>query len=161
MKITTVITTLAGLAFFSFASPAQAQYKAVGDDGIAASPKLRDRLNERKGLSGAALEPSHSRPMACPKCKDSTARVRDYDGKGLGARALLAGGPPTKLVATHLCEGCGTDWKSNGVGKARQLVATHKCTGCGADNLACCNTTKGSTVASKGMEKKFEVAPLK
>jgi hypothetical protein len=41
MKITskTLITALAGMALFSFASPGQAQSSAVGNDGSAASPK--------------------------------------------------------------------------------------------------------------------------
>src|SRR5438093_2607689 len=38
----------AAFALFASAGQASAQYQAVGDDGIAASPKLRQILNERK-----------------------------------------------------------------------------------------------------------------
>jgi hypothetical protein len=74
---------------------------------------------------------------------------------------LLTGGPLTKSVSRHGCEGCGTDWKVVGHGKAKVSVASHKCTCCGEASLACCNTSKAATVATKGMDKKFEVAPLK
>jgi hypothetical protein len=48
-----------------------------------------------------------------------------------------------------------------GQGKGKHDVVTHKCGACGAEALACCNTRKGSKVATIGMEKKFEIAPLK
>ncbi len=38
----------AALALFASAGQIQAQYQAVGDDGIAASPKVRAMLNERR-----------------------------------------------------------------------------------------------------------------
>lgn len=115
-------------------------------------------------LSGSLVtpkfEPSDYTPMTCGKCKNEVAQVRDTDSKG-GARALLTGAPLTKFVSRHGCEGCGTDWKVVGHGKAKVSVASHKCTSCGEASLACCNTKKGADVATKGMEKKFEVAPLK
>ena len=55
----------------------------------------------------------------------------------------------------------GTDWAVVGVGKAKQSVATHKCTSCGAVTLACCSTKDSGDLATKGMDKKVEVAPLK
>jgi len=56
MKTTnkTLIAALAGIALFSFASPVQAQYNAVGDDGICASPKVRQMLTENKSRAIAA-----------------------------------------------------------------------------------------------------------
>ncbi len=159
MKTKTLIAMLAGIALFSFNSSVQAQYKAVGDDGIAASPRLRERLDEYKRNHSPAPAPVEIPQMACPKCKDKVTTRVDMTARGANK--------PTIRVVTHLCEGCGTDWKVVGHGKAKQSVATHKCTGCGAENLACCNTTKGSTVATKGMEKRnlkdlnFEVAPVK
>ena len=40
------VATVAGAC--ALASGAKAQYRAVGDDGIAASPKLRQKLDERR-----------------------------------------------------------------------------------------------------------------
>ena len=117
-------------------------------------------------LSGSLVtprfEPSDYKPMSCAKCKDTTLALRDIEPtKGAGAKAQLARGIPTRLVAIHECEGCGNKWVITGHGKGKQAIASHKCTGCGAESLACCNTKKGSDVATKGMEKKFDVAPFK
>ncbi len=150
-----LIAALAGIALSLFTGPAQAQYKAVGDDGIAASPKHRERLNEYKRNHSPAPAPAVIPQMACPKCKDKVTQKVDYTARGANK--------PVITVSTHLCEGCGTDWAVVGHGKAKQSVATHKCTSCGAESLACCNTTKGSTVVTKGMEKakSIDIAPLK
>jgi len=118
-------------------------------------------------LNGRLVEPKSTaadyKPMSCGKCTDAVVKVRDLDSRGLGARTLLTRGNevPTKLVAKHLCDGCGVEWRSEGVGKAKHDVAVHKCTSCGAVSLACCSTKKGDDTATKGMEKKFEIAPLK
>jgi hypothetical protein len=115
-------------------------------------------------LSGALVEPksapSDYMPMSCAKCRDVVIHVRDTDSKG-GARGLLTGTPLTKSVSRHGCEGCATEWTVVGHGKAKLTVATHTCTSCGAESLACCSTSKSSVTAIKGMEKKFEVAPVK
>lgn len=159
MKIKTIIAALAGVALFSLAGSVQAQYKPTGDDGITASPKHRERLDEYNRNHRPAPAPVEIPKMACPKCTDKVTSRIDYTSRGANK--------PTIRVVTHQCEGCTTDWKVVGHGKAKQSIATHKCTGCGSENLACCNTTKGSTVATKGMEKKnlkdlnFEVAPVK
>jgi hypothetical protein len=92
-------------------------------------------------------------PMSCPKCKEEAVSRVDWTARGANK--------PTVLVATHLCDGCAVDWSTSGHGRAKVSVATHKCTGCGAESVACCGTKKGGTVATKGMEKKFEVAPVK
>lgn len=150
-----LIAALAGIALSLFAGSAQAQYKAVGDDGIAASPRLRQQLDEYKRNHSPDRTPAEIPQMACAKCKGKVTSRIDYSARGANK--------PVIRVVMHLCEGCGTDWAVVGHGKAKQSVATHKCTSCGAENLACCNTTKGSTVATKGMEKAkdFNIAPLK
>lgn len=155
MKITTVVAALTGIALFSLAGPVQAQYKPTGDDGITASPRLRQRLDEYNRNHSPAPAPAEIPQMACAKCKDKVTSRIDYSARGANK--------PTIRVVTHLCDGCGTDWTVVGHGKAKQSVATHKCTSCGSENLACCNTSKGSDVATKGMEKakNFDVAPLK
>lgn len=153
MKITTLIAALAGVALFSLAGSAQAQYKATGDDGITASPKHRQFLDDYKKNHSPAPAPAEIAKMPCPKCTDKVTTRVDYSARGANK--------PTIRVVTHQCPGCRTDWAVTGHGKAKQSVATHKCTSCGAETLTCCNTTKGSTVATKGMEKNITVAPLK
>lgn len=116
-------------------------------------------------LSGKLVEPKAGagdyKPMSCAKCTATVVAVTDLDSRGLGARTLMARGTPTRLVPKHLCDGCGVEWSTVGVGKAKHDVATHKCTSCGAESLACCSIKKGSETATKGMEKNFEIAPLK
>jgi len=160
MKTIRINTTarLAGItiALALFAGVA-AEVKAGGDG------KGAIRLLElgRRAQSAPAPAVSEFKEMACPKCKDILTTQPDVTSRGLGARSLVAGGVPTQTVARHLCDGCGVDWTISGHGKAKVAVANHKCTSCGAESLACCNMTKGSPVATKGMDKKFEIAPLK
>ena len=146
--ITVAIALLTGIA-----GSVQAQYRAIGDDGITASPKTRQLLDDYKRNHTPAAAPVDIPQMACPKCKDKVAKKIDWTARGANKSTIL--------VATHLCDGCGTEWNVVGHGKAKVAVAAHKCTGCGAESLACCDTSKTSTVATKGMERKFEVAPLK
>jgi hypothetical protein len=112
------------------------------------------KLLELSGLQRAAktTEAAVITPMSCGKCKDQYSQRGDLSARGANK--------PTVFVATHLCAGCGTDWDVVGHGKAKVSVATHKCISCGAETLTCCNT-RGATVATKGMEKKIEIAPLK
>lgn len=146
------------IATFIAVVPANAQYRPTGDDGITASPKVRAQLNERRATATPVAATTAT--MACPKCKDTWVAQADTNSKGLGARTLM--GKTTKLVAQHLCAGCSTDLATAGAGKAKHTVATHKCSGCGAENLACCSA-KGANaaVATKGMEKQVQIAPLK
>lgn len=118
-------------------------------------------------LNGKLVEPKSGpgdyKPMSCAKCTDGAVYVADLNSRGLGARTLMTSGKalPTKPVAKHLCDGCGVEWRVEGTGKAKHDVAVHKCTSCGSEALACCSTHKSDDTATKGMEKKFEVAPLK
>ncbi|MBK8002065.1 MAG: hypothetical protein IPK15_26060 [Verrucomicrobia bacterium] len=150
-----LIAALAGIALSLFAGSAQAQYKPTGDDGITASPKLRQQLDEYRRNHSTNSVASEMPQMACPKCKDEVLKTKDWTARGANK--------PYVTIVRHLCEGCGTEWSITGHGKAKQSVATHTCSSCGAESAACCNTTKGSTVATKGMEKakSIEVAPLK
>ena len=105
---------------------------------------------------------SDYKSMSCSMCKDIAVGVKEnVPTKGAGASALLAGGVTTRLVSTHACPGCGNEWVVSGHGKAATATAIHTCTSCGATSLACCSTSKSSVAATKGMEKQFEVAPLK
>jgi hypothetical protein len=135
--------------------PANAQYKATAGDGLAASPRLRQQISDRTAQPtfSVAVTPK----MSCPKCTDAWVAQADTKAKGSGAIALT--GQTTKLVAKHLCEGCGTEWSVAGSGKGVKTVATHKCGACGAESLACCGA-KG-TGNTKGMVQKLDIAPLK
>jgi hypothetical protein len=160
MKTTSHITALATAlitVMVGTATSANAQYKATGDDGITASPKVRAQLDERNARSVTAKPALQT--MSCPKCKDAWVATADTNPKGLGARTLM--GSPTKLVAQHLCPGCGADMSVAGTGKAKHMVTSHKCSSCGAEELACCSPKGSGAVATKGMGPKFKVAPVK
>jgi hypothetical protein len=146
---------MAAIVGMALASEAIAQYKPTGDDGITASPKLRERLDEYKRNHTPAPALVEITPMSCEKCTGLTYTIPDLEPKGLGARTLMAGGTPMKWKTDHMCVGCGTKWETSGVGKAAKSVAIHICSRCGSKNLACCNTTKGSAVATKGMDRWF------
>jgi hypothetical protein len=145
------------IATFTAVLPANAQFRPTGDDGIAASPRLRAQLDERRVRATPVSATAAS--MACPKCKDAWVAKADITSRGLGARSLT--GQTTNRVAQHLCAGCGTDWATTGTGRAKLAVASHKCSGCGSESLACCPTKGTGAVATKGMDKKIEIAPLK
>lgn len=157
-KNNTLMAAVAGIAMFAFTGPALAQYKPTGDDGITASPKVRAQIDARN--AGLKAAPAVVASMPCPKCKDEWVNVRKSPFKG--GEALLAGGPPTQKVARHLCAGCDSTIKTVGLSKqTKHDVVIHKCTGCGAENLACCSTKGTGAVATKGMDEKIEIAPLK
>ncbi len=125
-----LIAAVAAMAMSLFAGTAQAQYRAVGDDGIAASPRLRERLDEYTRNQTPAITPAAVTPMACPTCKDKVTERIDYTARGANK--------PVVRVATHQCEGCSTHWTFAGVGKARHAVASHTCT---VRGIANCDTT--------------------
>ena len=156
MKIfrTTFTAALAG-ALFIIAGPAFAQYQPTGADGITASPKLRQVLDERHRNEAIPVQPEVAK-MACPKCTDSVTMRVDYTARGANK--------PTVPIVTHGCTGCENTIATTGIGKAATTVAIHKCTGCGAENLACCSGTKDAKVATSGMEKHsliIDAAPVK
>ena len=150
-RLTGITIVLISLASLTLVNLANAQIKAVGEEGLALSGKARAALNERNAGFNTAAAPAAS--MACPKCKDEVTRRTDWTARGANK--------PTILVAKHLCGGCETLITKEGHGKGTHDVVTHKCTGCGAASLACCSTTPGKETATKGMEKKVEIAPLK
>jgi hypothetical protein len=122
---------LAAIAVLALASAANAQYKPVGDDGIAASPKVRQMLNESK--ASTAIATAAVPAMICPKCAD--VRVAEINRQARGAE-LLAGA--TKIVTRHTCAGCEVKWTVVGEGKGKHSVPTHKCTADVPNNLVCC-----------------------
>ncbi len=120
-------------------------------------PTAKGGASRLMELTGRPVTPKSEagnyKPMSCAKCKDEYVRRVDWTARGANK--------PTVIVANHLCDGCGNEWVVSGHGKAKTSAAVHKCTSCGAESLACCSTSKSGVTATKGMEKKFEVAPVK
>ena len=125
--------TLATAAFVTVAIAADTQYKAVGDDGIAASPKVRQVLN----AAAPATTTAKVVAMACPKCADFSVAAPNRQAKGA---EILAGA--TKVVAKHTCVGCDSSLSVVGSGKDKHNVMTHKCTAGSANNQICCGAMK-------------------
>lgn len=123
MKTTkSTVAVLAAIAMFAFASPLPAQYRSGADDGIAASPKLREHLDERHRSEAVIAAPEIAK-MQCAKCTDTvTTRV---DSLARGANK------PVVQVVSHNCHSCATEWKTVGTGKAKKSVAMHTCQSCG------------------------------
>ena len=136
MKNTQIVKMFATatIAAFALAGTANAQYKAVGDDGIAASPKVRQALNER--ATAANIATARVTAMACPKCKDIS--VTEPNRQAKGGQILMSAA--TKVVAKHTCGACDTRLDVVRTGKATRTVATHTCTAPVANNLTCCAT---------------------
>src|SRR5690349_14696229 len=117
------------------------------------------RADGAKGGATLLLPPSAPattsdyKAMSCPKCKNEWVTRTEVTTKGTT--------PVTALVEKHLCNGCATTIATTGFGKAKTEVATHKCTSCGAEVASCCVTSKSGVAATTGMEKTFEVAPVK
>jgi hypothetical protein len=114
-KIAALTMTLAFT--LGFAGSVQAQYKATGNDGVTASPKTRQLLDELNNNHAAA--PAAIAQMGCPMCKDQVTLRTDYTARGANK--------PTIAVATHACKMCDTQLKTVGVGKAAKTVAVHDC----------------------------------
>jgi hypothetical protein len=79
----------------------------------------------------AATFVSTDTSMSCATCKDTFVRVPDTEMKGAAARVLVTGGPPTRILAKHACDSCGTEWVIKGHGKTAISVPVHKCASCG------------------------------
>jgi hypothetical protein len=128
IRIPLMVATLAALAF---TTAANAQYQAVGDDGIAASPKVRQMLNERNAVAnpGVAVLPA----MGCPKCADVKITTVNPFAKG----GQFLAGTATITAVKHTCTACTTSLTVTGEGKAKHTVATHTCTA-GVPNPATC-----------------------
>jgi len=134
MKNTQIVKMFATatIAAFALVGTANAQYKTVGDDGIAASPKVRQALNDR--AASANIATAKVAAMACPKCKDVS--VTEPNRQAKAGQILM--GAATKVVAKHACGACDTNLDVVGTGKAKRTVATHTCTAPVANNRTCC-----------------------
>ena len=141
-----LLSALAGIALFSVASPAQAQFKPVGDDGIAASPKVRSMM--MKPISSpadvAGLKAGDMVAMACPKCK--TIMVTHVNTEKGHIKTATT-------VPEDVCPGCEQKFTVVGEGKGKHNVVTHVCKKCGSTDAFCCVMKKDGE-PTKGMEQK-------
>ena len=132
--VRSITLTAVALAAFTFATSASAQNKPVGDDGIAASPKVRQMLNERNAATAPAVAAAPA--MACPKCADVRTSVANPQAK---TGELLAG-TANKAVVKHTCSACQTTMSLQGEGKAKHQVATHTCSADVPKPAGCCGS---------------------
>jgi len=86
-------------ATFSLATTASAQLKPTSDDGIAASPKVRQMLNERAPVARAGISaPAATVTYETPGLKDVTASPKV--NQMLAERKMVASGAHNAEVAT-------------------------------------------------------------
>ena len=131
MKTNLLCTITTAVAALTFATAAYGGYTPVGADGITASPRLRQMLNERPASvnTAAAVAPA----MTCPKCAE--VRTVKVSPQAKGSEIMMG----VKQVSyRHACVDCVTKLTVVGEGKAKHLVATHNCTAKIANNLDCC-----------------------
>jgi hypothetical protein len=103
-------------------TPAMAQFKAVGDDGIAASPKLREQLDARNAaarVGSPVVTVDLARPsvIASPKLFDS-----------VGTRAVLAATPVA--VKPYALKNCCAATKISASPKAMDNASLTAAGGC-------------------------------
>jgi hypothetical protein len=140
-----LIAALAGMAFLGLVTPVQAQNKPHADDRIAASPKVRQMLNEIKTREqAAALKPGDTLAMVCTKCK--SVMLHNVTTEKGHIKVMTIG-------EKHLCPGCNTTIEVVGTGKGKHDEVKHVCKACGDDSVFCCASKPGSG-STRGMEKK-------
>jgi hypothetical protein len=88
---------------------------------FAFSVNADDGTKTPKG-KGPVVVPGENAVMTCPKCKNDYAVKVTKPSKGTE--------PEKAIIATHLCEKCGTKLVTKGDGKAKTEVAVHTCSGC-------------------------------
>jgi hypothetical protein len=104
------------VAALTIAGTASAQRQLVGEDGIAASPKVRAQFNERTTAPAIAAPATVHK---CAACTETLVTVVDKGTKG-----------PNHLVTKafrHNCAGCNTKFVTEGTGKAKKDVTIHTC----------------------------------
>ena len=142
----TALAGMVAIALFSLAGLAQAQFKPVGDDGIAASPKVRSMMMKpiTSPADVAGLKDGDMVAMACPKCKTVTVTYVNTE-KGHIKTATT--------VPADMCPGCEQKFTVVGEGKGKHNVVTHVCKKCGSTDAFCCVMKKDGE-PTKGMEQK-------
>ncbi len=123
--LSAIVTTAAAL---TVSTAAYAQYRTAGDDGIAASPKVRQMLNERKAAAPAATP-----AKICNPCAD--VRTARLSPQAKGAEVMTGA---KQVTFSHACTGCETQWTVAGAGKAKHQGAAHTCAMSAASTAGCC-----------------------
>src|SRR3974377_608792 len=140
----TIVTAITASIATLFIAQAKAQNPAVGKDGIAASPKVRQALNERERSSPVmapilsygdvvGLKDGDMVAMACPKCKTIT--VTHINTQKGHIQTTTTG-------LEHLCPGCEQKFVVVGEGKGKHNVVKHVCKKCGSTDAFCCREKK-------------------
>jgi pyruvate/2-oxoglutarate dehydrogenase complex dihydrolipoamide acyltransferase (E2) component len=109
-----ILFTVAVAGTISLATNASAQYRAVGDDGIAASPKVRQQLNERKAARAASVTSANN---AAPTVASAGYRATRDDGitaspkvrQMLAEQKVAVTGTPSAEVASAGYRATGPD----------------------------------------------------
>ncbi len=121
--------SLAAVAALTLTASAYAQYQSA-DDGITASPKVRQMLNERKASAPARA----SAAMACEKCQEVRSAKMSPQAKGA---EIMMGSKQVSYM--HGCPACDTQTSVAGEGKSKHQVATHRCTMQAPSVPGCCD----------------------
>ena len=130
MKTHLLSNLAAVVVVLTLASAAYAQSKPAGD-GIAASPKVRQALNERTAATAPVV--SAVPAMSCPKCAD--VRTAKLSPQAKGAEVLTG---TRQVTYTHVCGGCETKLTIAGEGKTKHQVASHECAMAPDSMPTCC-----------------------
>lgn len=131
LSFSKLLLAASAVVALTFMGDANAQNKAASDDGIAASPKVRQTLTERKASANPAAAPVST--MSCPKCAEVLATQPNRQAKGA---EVLVGAKTAEI--RHTCSGCEVKWTVAGEGKAKHTVATHTCSADVPNNKTCC-----------------------
>ncbi len=120
---------------------------------LSAQEKGATKLMKRIATSQdvANLQEGDMIAMACPKCQTITVTFIKTE------KGHIQTATPGQ---EHLCPGCEQKFVVVGEGKNKHEVVTHVCKKCGSKDAFCCIARKGEE-ATKGMDAKLDVAPLK
>lgn len=126
---TNLLTSIAiGIATIALSSTGYAQFKITHEDGIAASPKTRQMINEHRPTT-PAVKPA----MDCAQCVEVRSAKLPAQAKG---SEIMTGAKQVSF--SHGCASCDTQISVKSKGKEKQQVATHTCSMEVAAN--CCAT---------------------
>lgn len=112
MKNLNKITMVAALAaMFGLSNQASAQYRPTGDDGIAASPKLRQQLDERKRVASASAPSAEVASVGYKPTGDDGITASPKARQMLNERKMAASTPSsaTPAVASVGYQATGAD----------------------------------------------------
>ena len=103
-KLNQILLTVAVAGTINMANSASAQYRAAGDDGIAASPKVRQMLDERQRSKDFALasQPAAHYPAAVGDGIAASPKLRMVLDEQKRSTAVI---PPSTAIAGYRAVG--------------------------------------------------------